>query len=178
MARPLQRLAVLVAAAFTLVACAAPGSGTAARPDATGGPGASSGGPGGGSGSPPSPVTTAPPITQPPGPTGPPTPPTNRPPTGAPTLVTGVVDAEPGCPGPVTDPPCPARPVPGALVDVTGPGGSAASTVTDKDGRFSLRLAPGTYRFTVTGGLHSRVTKLVHVPISAPVELTVDSGMR
>lgn len=96
-------------------------------------------------------------------------------------VVTGVVDAAPGCPGPESiDSPCPARPVPGAVVDVTS-GGTAVTTITtDRSGRFTLRLNPGTYRFTAhnAGGIRSQASVTVAVPASAPVELTVDSGIR
>ena len=65
--------------------------------------------------------------------------------------VAGRVLAGPVCPV-ETDPPdprCADRPVPGAVITVTLPDGSAVATVTsDADGRFSLALPPGRYRLT------------------------------
>jgi hypothetical protein len=95
--------------------------------------------------------------------------------------VVGVVDAAPGCPGPERlDSPCPAKPVPGAVIDVTRDGRDVTSVIADMSGKFTVRLAPGRYEFTAHNvvGYRSRTTRTVIVPTSAPVELTIDSGLR
>ncbi len=65
------------------------------------------------------------------------------------TGISGMATAGPTCPV-VTEPPDPAcadRPVAGATLVVTDLAGSEiARTVTDADGRFTIELAPGTYR--------------------------------
>jgi hypothetical protein len=96
-------------------------------------------------------------------------------------VVTGVVDTGPACPGPARlDSPCPPRPLPGAVVDVTRGGQAITSIVADSSGRFTVRLASGRYDFTAhnVGGLPSRATQAVTVPADHTVELTVDSGVR
>jgi len=95
--------------------------------------------------------------------------------------VVGVVNATPGCPGPERlDSPCPAIPVPGAVIDVTRDGREVTSAVADMRGSFTVRLAPGRYDFTArnVGGYRSRTTRTVTVPTSEPVELTIDAGLR
>src|SRR5258708_530366 len=95
--------------------------------------------------------------------------------------VVRVVNATPGCPGPQRlDSPCPAIPVPGAVIDVTRDGREGTSAVADMRGSFTVRLAPGRHYFTARhGGRHqARTTPNVTVPTSEPVELTIDSGLR
>jgi hypothetical protein len=95
--------------------------------------------------------------------------------------LSGTVRAEPGCPGPVRlDSPCPPRPVAGATVEADQDGHQAASTTTGRDGRFTLRLAAGTYQVTATngGGLKTTATQTVVLTAATDITLTVDSGMR
>ena len=108
-------------------------------------------------------------------------PPTTPPSGPRPTIVVGVVNAAPGCPGPERlDSPCPAIPVPRAVIDVTRDGRAVTSVTADMTGSFRVRLAPGRYDFTAhnVGGYRSRTTRTVIVPTSEPVELTIDSGLR
>jgi hypothetical protein len=94
--------------------------------------------------------------------------------------VVGVVDAAPGCPGPARlDSPCPARPLPGAVIDILR-NGQRLRIVTNESGQFRVPLEPGIYQFTAhnVGGYQSQTTRVVVVPATQPVELTVDSGMR
>jgi carboxypeptidase family protein len=95
-------------------------------------------------------------------------------------IVTGVVLAEPGCPGPaVAESPCPGRPVPDAPVEIRAGGRLIITVTTDKNGAFSLRLAPGTYEMTArNSGFHSQATYTVVVPLRSALVLIVDSGMR
>jgi hypothetical protein len=95
--------------------------------------------------------------------------------------LTGIVRAEPGCPGPVRlDSPCPPRPVAGATVEAERDRRSVARTTTDRNGRFTLRLPAGTYRVTATnaGGLRTTATQTVVLTANTDITLTVDSGMR
>jgi hypothetical protein len=59
-------------------------------------------------------------------------------------------------------------------------GREAGRTTTDRDGRFVLRLAAGTYRVTATnaGGLHTTASRTVDLTAPKDITLTVDSGMR
>jgi hypothetical protein len=103
------------------------------------------------------------------------------PPTSALVVVVGVVDSAPACPGPQRlDSPCPARPLSGAVVDITRDGRAITSIVADSSGRFAVHLTPGRYQFTAhnVGGLPAKTTQTVNVPTDRPVDLTVDSGIR
>jgi len=85
--------------------------------------------------------------------------------------IRGIATAGPVCPV-VTIPPNPAcadRPVVGAVFLVTDPSGAeVARTVTDREGRFSLDLAPGAYRL-----VPQAVEGLMGTP--APIELLVQA---
>ena len=95
--------------------------------------------------------------------------------------LTGTVRAAPACPGPESlDSPCPPRPVDGATVDADQGGHRVARTTTDGAGRFTLRLAAGTYQITATntGGIRSTATTTATLPGTSDLTLVVDSGMR
>jgi len=65
----------------------------------------------------------------------------------------GTVVAGPTCPVAIPDHPCPPRPVPDHQVAIITPDGKTAATVTtDKNGHFSVMLAPGRYEVKVVPG--------------------------
>lgn len=98
-------------------------------------------------------------------------------------LVSGQILAAPGCPGPERlGTPCPPRPAAGADVRIESQGRVIAETTSATDGRFQMRVTPGTYRIvaTSTAPLRSTSSKDITVTATTPVEvtLTVDSGLR
>ena len=104
-----------------------------------------------------------------------------RPSNAARGVLTGVVDSAPTCPVEQAGSPCPPRPVAGAAVVALRGTDARSMARTDAQGRFRLTLAYGTYtiRATNVGGIGSTATKIVTIgPTNAPIELTVDSGIR
>ena len=108
----------------------------------------------------------------------------SSPTTSNPALVTvaGTVQGAPGCPGPVQlDSPCPPRPLGGSVVEAMRGLTVLASATTGVDGRFSLKLPPGTYKILALAAGALRPTPSVQVTaVASPVNvtLTVDSGIR
>jgi len=118
----------------------------------------------------------------------PPTPsPTSSPPTtGAPsppagTGAYGTVSAGPTCPVERVDHPCPPRPV-SAEVDARQGGRTVASTTSNAQGDYSIRLAPGGYTLVVvTNSAFPRCNPVdVTVPPGSPVraDISCDTGIR
>jgi hypothetical protein len=95
--------------------------------------------------------------------------------------ITGVVTAEPGCPGPQRGgTPCPPRPVAGARVELAKGGAIVETQTADGAGRFQFIVAPGSYRVTAHNvGLASQASQDVTVTADpVDLKLVVDSGLR
>lgn len=96
--------------------------------------------------------------------------------------VRGQVLIGPVCPVEIAGHPCPDRPFQATIVAVAADGTEAARTKSGSDGRFELRLRPGSYRLTVVGlhGPEIGEPREVTVPDQgfAEVTLNVDSGIR
>jgi hypothetical protein len=149
-------LRLLLAAAVVLVtaSCGSGGPGTSAAP----GGAAASAAPGA-SGTPALPATPGPAT---PGATG-----TRSP--GATAVISGVVAASPTCPADPVYHACRPRPLPDVEVQARSPGAALIASVrTGADGRYSLRLGPGSYLLVV-------VTTQV-LPKCPPVPVSVRSG--
>jgi len=106
-------------------------------------------------------------------------------PAGPAALISGIVDARPGCPVEGHDHAhaCGPRPLGDVRVEARSlPGGVTVSTRTRADGRYSLRLGRGRYVLAaVTGQVVPRCPHvLVSVASPAPVRanITCDSGIR
>jgi Carboxypeptidase regulatory-like domain len=96
--------------------------------------------------------------------------------------VRGTVLAGPQCPVEQVGSPCPDQPVADALVRATRDGMVVASDRTDTDGRFTIALAPGTYRLTVETSVGIGGARPVSVVVGsgeyAEADITVDTGIR
>jgi hypothetical protein len=104
-------------------------------------------------------------------------------PSGPTVLLSGVVEASPGCPVERQDHPCNPRPVGDVRVEARSlPAGATASTRTRADGHYSLRLRRGRYVLAaMTGQILPRCPHLlVSVTSLAPVRANIncDSGIR
>ena len=82
--------------------------------------------------------------------------------------IEGRVLAGPTCPVETEGSPCPPSPWEGT-VRATRADGSTIETTSDTEGRYSLRLPPGTYVVTA-------VTETSSLPTAVPAEVTVDEG--
>lgn len=82
--------------------------------------------------------------------------------------IEGRVLAGPTCPVETMGSPCPPSPWEGT-VRATGHDGSRFETTSDAEGRYSLRLPPGTYVVTA-------VTETTSLPAAIPVEVRVVEG--
>jgi hypothetical protein len=96
--------------------------------------------------------------------------------------IQGSVRAGPTCPVEQENSPCPDRPVAGAEVTAkTASGEEAGKTTADEEGRFSLRLEPGSYDVTASSpSVMGCDTQRVDVIEShyTPVRITCDTGIR
>jgi predicted small lipoprotein YifL len=93
----------------------------------------------------------------------------------------GSVVAGPTCPVEQASSPCPDRPVPDAEVTAKQGDDVGGSTKTDSNGKYTLRLAPGTYQVTASSpSVMSCETKEVTVVERQyqPVRITCDTGIR
>jgi hypothetical protein len=97
----------------------------------------------------------------------------------------GNVLAGPTCPVATPDHPCPPKPVPGRQVAIVTPDGKTVATVTtDKNGHFSVMLAPGRYTVKVAraSGPFPIQRQPVFVTIVAgktvSVQILLDTGIR
>lgn len=97
----------------------------------------------------------------------------------------GSVVAAPACPVASPDRPCPPKPVPGRQVTVKTPAGTVVATVTtDKNGQFSVNLAPGTYTVQMIPGSSpfpiQRDPMIVTIVAgkTVSVQIVLDSGIR
>ncbi|HYZ94068.1 MAG TPA: carboxypeptidase regulatory-like domain-containing protein [Actinomycetota bacterium] len=93
----------------------------------------------------------------------------------------GSVVARPSCPVEEANSPCPERPVPDAEVTAKQGDDVKGSARTDSNGKYTLRLAPGTY--TVTASSPSVMSCDTHeVTVRdhqyTPVRITCDTGIR
>lgn len=101
-------------------------------------------------------------------------------------IVTGYVHAGPMCPveSVPPDPACDDRSVAGAVILVINSVGvTVAEPVTDEDGRFTVALDPGEYRFVpqaVDGLMGTAPEQIVVVTESgaAPLDFAYDTGIR
>jgi hypothetical protein len=98
-------------------------------------------------------------------------------------LLSGVVEASPGCPVERQAHPCKPRPVGDVRVEARSlHAGATASTRTSADGQYSLRLRRGRYVLVaMTGQILPRCPHvLVSVTSLAPVraDINCDSGIR
>lgn len=104
-------------------------------------------------------------------------------PSGSITLISGVVEASPGCPVERPSRLCKSRPLGHVRVKARSvPAGVTASTLTHADGYYSLRLGKGRYVLVVV--MRQVVPRCPHVLVSvtspAPVRTNIncDSGIR
>jgi hypothetical protein len=102
---------------------------------------------------------------------------------GSTVLLSGVVEASPGCPVERQDHPCKPRPVGDVRVEARSlPAGATASTRTRADGHYSLRLRRG--RYVLVAMTRQILPRCPHVLVSltslAPVhaDINCDSGIR
>lgn len=104
-------------------------------------------------------------------------------PSGSNTLISGVVEARPGCPVERPSRVCRPRPVGDVRVEARSlPAGLIASTRTHADGHYSLRLGKG--RYVLVAVTRQVVPRCPHVLVAvtspAPVRANIncDSGIR
>jgi hypothetical protein len=104
-------------------------------------------------------------------------------PSGSTVLLSGVVEASPGCPVERPDHRCKPRPVDDIRVEARSlPAGATASTRTSADGHYSLRLRRG--RYVLVAMTRQILPRCPHVLVSvtsvAPVraDINCDSGIR
>jgi len=104
-------------------------------------------------------------------------------PSGSTTLISGVVEASPGCPVERPSRPCKPRPLSEVRVEARSvPGGVTASTRSRADGHYSFRLGQG--RYVLVAVTSQVVPRCPHVLVSvtspAPVRANIncDSGIR
>jgi hypothetical protein len=104
-------------------------------------------------------------------------------PSGPATLISGVVEARPGCPVERPSRLCKPRPLGHVRVEARAlPAGVTASTRTRADGHYSFRLGPGRYVLVaVTRQVLPRCPHVL-VPVTSPApvraNITCDSGIR
>ena len=104
-------------------------------------------------------------------------------PSGSTVLLSGVVQAGPGCPVERQGQPCKPRPVGNARVEARSlPTGVTASTRTSADGRYSLRLRRGRYVLVAMTAQLLPVCPHVHILVTSPgpvrADINCDSGIR
>jgi hypothetical protein len=104
-------------------------------------------------------------------------------PSGPVTLISGVIEASPGCPVERPSRPCKSRPLGDVRVEARSlPAGETASTRTRDDGHYSFRLGQG--RYVLVAVTRQVVPRCPHVLVSvtsaAPVRANIncDSGIR
>ena len=94
----------------------------------------------------------------------------------------GYVTAGPSCPVERVGQPCPPRPVSARVQARDAAGSTAASTTTDTQGHYALRLLPGTYTLTVvtSAGWPRCPNTPVTVSAGAPsrADISCDTGIR
>jgi len=102
-------------------------------------------------------------------------------------IVQGTVTTGPTCPGParLDRPDCLHRPTQTTVKVFVSPGGDdrpIATVTTDRNGRFRLTLAPGTYRLVASSPGGVSIGKPHDVTVTAgsttSISLFVDTGMR
>jgi hypothetical protein len=106
--------------------------------------------------------------------------------TGSLGTIAGDVVAGPTCPVEQAENPCPPKPVPDSKVYIMTPGGAlVTTTMTDANGRFSVRLSPGSYTVHAEAGpgkLGLNQVTLGDVTVRAGATTTVhielDTGIR
>ena len=104
-------------------------------------------------------------------------------PSGPAVLLSGLVQASPGCPVERQGHPCKPRPVGNVRVEARSlPAGVTASTRTSADGRYALRLRRGRYVLVAMTGQIFPLCPHVHIFVTsqAPVraDINCDSGIR
>ena len=92
------------------------------------------------------------------------------------TLVSGVVDARPGCPVERPSRLCRPRPVGHVLVEARPRSGAPASTRTRADGHYSLRLRPGRYVLVAVTG--RALPRCPHLPVTVTSQRAVHANLR
>jgi hypothetical protein len=100
--------------------------------------------------------------------------------------IAGDVVAGPTCPVESIEDPCAPKPVPDRKVLILTPGGAiAATTTTDANGRFSVRVAPGSYTVRAEAGPGklglnqvSPGDVTVRAGATATVRIELDTGIR
>ena len=92
----------------------------------------------------------------------------------------GKVTSAPTCPVETIGSPCPARPASGVLVEVLRGQNVVATTHTDPDGQYLMRVLVGDYdlRATMQRGYPGTVTKHVTAKADVTADLVLDSGLR
>lgn len=97
----------------------------------------------------------------------------------------GVVMASPSCPVQTAESPCPPKPVPDRQITIETTSGKVVATVTtDKQGHFSVNLAPGIYviRLVPDGSPLPAQREPTVVTITAgktiSIQIVLDSGIR
>jgi hypothetical protein len=104
-------------------------------------------------------------------------------PTGSAALISGVVQASPGCPVERQNPACRPRRLGEVQVQARSvPAGLTVTTRTRADGHYAFRLRPG--RYVLVAAVRQAVPRCPHVLVSvtspAPVRINIhcDSGIR
>ena len=96
--------------------------------------------------------------------------------------IRGQALAGPQCPVEVAGSPCPDAPWQGTVVAIDTSSGDRYSVETDDEGRFELRLAPGSYEVTIDAETSPPSAKPQTVSVAAgaftDVTVSVDTGIR
>jgi hypothetical protein len=93
----------------------------------------------------------------------------------------GYVTAGPTCPVHRLDQPCPPRPVRARVEGRDAAGQTIASTTTDEDGGYRIRLAPGRYTLVATPDTTSPRCPPTDARVGSPpsrVDIGCDTGLR
>jgi hypothetical protein len=97
-------------------------------------------------------------------------------PSGSTALISGVIEARPGCPVERPSRLCKPRPVGDVLVEARSLSGVTASTRTRADGHYSLRLGRG--RYVLVAVTRQFLPRCPHVPVSVSSPAAVHANIR
>jgi Carboxypeptidase regulatory-like domain len=97
--------------------------------------------------------------------------------------IRGVVLAGPQCPVETAESPCPDQPVPSVRVEILRDGETVGEATTDRDGRFTVTLDPGTYEVRAAPGQQGFMSSkpvgaVVTEGAFTDITVAVDTGIR